>query len=267
MNNYLLASKAGALSGRKLAQSLGLNFSVNINNIKGNFNVVFRYGNWQESRKITNDTDVNSVSAIHRISNKSNLWKIMKDEVIVPPYLPIDSTTTVETFKDGEMGLYFGRTKYHRAGKDIIPFYICDEVPDKIEYKVPYIRVSREYRIHYLFGKILKCLRKVNLKDNSDPIIRTSAYGWNFRKAKLENIKHCDSLVNVIDKSAKIIGCSFGGFDVGWSPPWNQWILFEVNSAPALNSETLKIYSQQFKEVMSDVYKPIKNPSRSESIN
>ncbi len=268
MTEYLLASKAGVISGRKLARLLGLKFHTDINKIIPNSKIKIRYGNWETSSKISSDTDVNNIRAIHRMSNKPNLWKLIGEEIIVPPYaLSSEFIPLCEDFKDGEMALYFGRTKYHRMGTDIIPFYAGEEIPAGIDYVVPYMRVSREYRVHYLFGDIVKCFRKVNINPDADPMIRTSAFGWNFRRAKFENIKRRDLLLDVITKSAEIIGCNFGGFDVGWSPPWNKWILFEVNSAPALNSETLKLYTQKFKEVLNGVYKPIENNSRGESIN
>ncbi|KKM98807.1 hypothetical protein LCGC14_1154230 [marine sediment metagenome] len=268
MRKYLLASRAGIISAKRLSKSLGLLFHTNVHKIRPNSVIAFRYGNWETSNRILRDTETNSIRSIHRMSNKPNLWRLTGTDVIVPPYFSPTNYTSFNDFKDGERVLYFGRKKYHRAGTDIIPFSTGEDVPNGIDYVVPYMRVTREYRIHYLFGEIVKCFRKIDTGNTSDSLIRTTAFGWNFQRARFNSIKHNNKLLSTVKKAAEIVGCNFGGFDVGWSPPWNAWILFEVNSAPALNSETLKLYSERFKEVLNNgVHKSKENSFRGESIN
>ena len=52
-------------------------------------------------------------------------------------------------------------------------------------------------------------------------------------------------------KSAEILGLSFCGVDMAWSSKQNglgRWIVWEINSAPSLNSSSLEIYTQILRE-------------------
>lgn len=251
MYNYLLASRAGIITGRLLARNLGLRFHTNVSKIKPESRVLIRYGNYLTSSKIIEDTTINSIETILNISNKNNLNTLLSGTgIITPIYIPINSFEKDDKhFIDGEEKLYLGRNKYHRAGLDIKKFNITENIPENIEYIVPYIRTSREYRLHYLLGNIVKIFRKLKSDDGcDDSIIRTSSYGWRFSLTNLDQIKHGELLPEVVNIVANKLNIFLGGFDIGWSPPNNAWIIYEINSAPSLNTETLQIYSNILKD-------------------
>lgn len=243
---YVLASKAGVLTGRNLAKSLRCRFHTNADKIKPNSKILIRYGNAQESSRIAQDTNCNSRDAILKASAKHRLWQYFDgEEIETPRYYSIGDAGRIAT-------PFLARQRIHRAGRDIT---ICNsplDIPRNAEFLVPlYENILREYRVHVLFGNVARIFRKYPVSNRAHPIIKTSHYGWRYSLSREDNIKCRNSMITTALKSAEILGLQFCGVDMAWSSVENglgRWIVWEINSAPSLNSSSLETYTQLFRD-------------------
>jgi hypothetical protein len=179
------------------------------------------------------------------MSAKHRLWEYLQDsEILSPRYYRLH-----EIPDDLEFPCLV-RSRMHRAGKDII---VCDgayEIPRNAEYVVPYYPTLREYRVHVAFGNIVKVMRKYPISDNAHDKIRTSAFGWQYKRSSLDEVKCAKAMVETSLKTAEVLGSDFCGIDMAWSAKkggLNRWIVWEVNSAPSLNGPSLKLYVDLFR--------------------
>lgn len=246
LSMYVLASRAGILTGRNLARNLQCRFHTNIERIRPNSKILIRYGNAQESSRIAEDTNCNSRNAIIRASAKHRLWQYIDGENIeTPRYYPIRDAEKIAP-------PFLSRQRIHRAGRDITICNSSRDIPRNAEFLVPlYDNIVREYRVHVLFGNVVRIFRKYPIQDNAHPIIKTSYYGWRYSLSRLDNIKCSKSMTEIALKCAEILGLQFCGVDMAWSSKENglgRWIVWEINSAPSLNSASLEIYTNLFKE-------------------
>jgi glutathione synthase/RimK-type ligase-like ATP-grasp enzyme len=250
---YLIASKSGILTGRLLANKLGINFHTNLSHIRKNIDILVRYGNAGDSDNIKQDTDINSRESIIKISNKKGLFDYLKCyDIITPKYHLYNYGEPIPEQLEFPL---LSRRLFHHGGLDI---KVCDsskDIPYDTEALVPFYQTTREYRVHVLFGEVIKVLRKVPINENTaHPIIRSSYRGWHYKVADLNKITYADSLIKISTGVAKILGCAFCGIDIAWSKELKRWIVWEVNSAPSLNSQSLDIYSDRIIEHFKNIY-------------
>lgn len=260
---YLLASKQGVLTGRRLAKNLNLKFSTDVANIEENSEIVIRYGNAQLSDRTSKDTDCNSRDSILRMSAKHKLWTYLEDtDILSPIYYKVTEIPDDLNFP------CFSRERLHRLGKDIIVINDPREITVDAEYIVPFYPTLREYRVHVVYGKVVKVLRKYPIGDFANDMIRTSAFGWQYKLSNLKQIMCVKSMIETAKETAKILDANFCGIDMAWSAKdngLNRWIVWEVNSAPSLNSSSLKLYTEILKEHLaerlqfSDIHKSDEN--------
>lgn len=243
---YVLASRAGILTGKKLAKNLRCRFHTNIEKISPNSKILIRYGNAQESSRIADDTNCNSRDSIIKASAKHRLWQYLDgEEIETPRYYSINDAERIPT-------PFLARQRIHRAGRDIT---ICNsprDIPRSAEFLVPlYENIIREYRVHVVFGKVVRIFRKYPTQDNAHPIIKTSHFGWRYSLSRLDNINCRTSMIEIALKCAENLGLQFCGVDMAWSSKktgLGRWIVWEINSAPSLNSSSLEIYTKLFQE-------------------
>jgi len=247
----VLASKSGILTGRRLARELGLRFHTNANEIRPNSNVIIRYGNAQESDRIADDTECNSRESIIRCSNKHKLFYYLKDSgILAPEYFPYTHSTMKIPEKIEQF--FLCRKREHRAGKDIVVVERGHFIPSNTEYLVPlYENIIREYRVHVAFNNVVKVMRKYPMSEDANPIIKTASFGWQYKRSSMERVECSNSMREAALKVAEILGLTFCGVDMAWSGKekgLGRWIVWEVNSAPSLNSDSLKLYVDLFKK-------------------
>lgn len=266
---YILASKSGILTGKRLARKLGLNFHTDISKLNKNNSIIIRYGNAQDSSNIKEDTESNSREAIIKCSNKHKLWKYLEDSEILTPryFLPNEWQEIIEKGFP-----ILARSREHKSGQDITICNSEDEIPTNTKYLVPFYNdIIREYRVHVAFNEVIKIMRKYPIDDESHPVIKTSHFGWQYKLSKLDRIKCAKSMTKTALEVAEILGLNFCGIDMAWSSRkrgLGRWIVWEVNSAPSLNSASLEIYAKLFQEKLLagredyEVYKSKQNNVR-----
>lgn len=243
---FLLYNKQSGITARALANILGLNYNSNEESlIKRGFHPTIRYGNSKGEFEIDTETNSPNVIKICADSLKFTEWGL-ENEIFTPIYKPISDFESLPEFP------FLVRKRWHRAGKDIV---IINDKEDMSKlyrilgarlfrrYCVPFYKTKYEIRVHYVMGEIPRIFVKQPTEnaDVKNPI-RTSPNGWHYslRTNLDESYKKAQALVHRI---AKILNLSFGGFDMAWSSKYERYIVWEINTAPGLNQETLQVYA------------------------
>lgn len=218
----ILYHRSTALTGRRLARLLGLKHG---STPKGLISV-----RWGSSVSHTPDISPNTQESIRLASNGRKSLLHLRDSGLLVPKV-------YTTPPDNDYPI-LGRRINHRAGKDIIWCKTKEEATKaNSSYFTGYMSVVSEFRVHVFGGKPLRMFRKVG---GENELIRTSTFGWEYRRSDMsKHPKACEVAVNAVGA----LGLCFGGVDLGWGK--DGYVVFEVNTGPALNTISLLYYAQK----------------------
>jgi len=229
----LLYSKGVGLTARRLATELGLEPTKTPSD-----DVVIRWGNSNPG----NDCSINPQQAIALAANGyHSLIRLRECDV-----------NTLTLYRSPPIDDYpiYGRRFNHRAGSDII---ICENLEMALKsrrsYFTKYYKTHLEFRVHVFNGKVLKMFRKHNGGDELDDMIRTSKFGWQYSRVSLDNYLGGQQLAIA---ATDALGLTFGGADIGYNRDTGQYVVFEVNTAPSLNTPTLELYLIEFRKYLNE---------------
>lgn len=235
------------LSARILATKLGLHYTSI--SYKLTEPPVVRYGN--SNGVFDNDTKFNSPDSIRNCGNSAAFSKICADNKIRSPlYTPFDIANI-----DDYVYPFLLRNAHHMAGKDIIIVESKEQLDTLIgdsatdgRYHVPYIHIDLELGIHFINGKVIKIFKKIPGEKVLSERIRSSVMGWHYHLiSDLEQFKVAQTLTL---KTAEIMGVGFGRADIGYDETEKKYYIFEINTAPGLNSKTAELYATVLREII-----------------
>lgn len=238
------------LTAKPLAKLLSLKpirLDRSIKKLIRKYRIKIRYGNSHEEQQ--NDTVINSVDNIKLASSSTLFSKFCENnEILSPVYRPFN-IDKVPAFP------FLLRDRYHRAGKDIVVVNqgkdFANLYPDVWEGKfwVPFVETKYECRLHFVLGDIVRIFSKVpGNNSNIDFPIRTTTFGWHY-KLRDKDTKFSKAK-DAAMKCAEIMGLKFGAIDMAWVPDEEKYIIWEVNTAPGLNTNTLQVYADKLREVI-----------------
>lgn len=232
----LLYHRSGGKTAIRLARALGLTPTK----IATDDLVVVR---WGSSRATPHDQAINPIGAIKLAANGSQALRHLKDNDI---YVPDVFTTPPE---DEKLYPIFGRIHNHRAGLDIV---VCETPEEAREsdrtYFTRMVSVDMELGIHVFGSRVIKVFRKVPRRDKYHPFIRTTEFGWGYHRVALDRYPKSH---RVAIATVEALGLTFGRVDLGWSRKESKYVVFEANTAPALNPHTKELYVERLTDYIS----------------
>ena len=138
------------------------------------------------------------------------------------------------------------RKNRHSGGRDIRIVNIEEDIIPGYWY-VPIFHKEREYRVHVLWGRVIKLQRK----HPHDP----ESIVWSNESSHFERVnKDNPSYRGINDigvRAVRALGLDMGAVDVGvrrFKKDDEECIVFEVNTAPSLNQETAERYAVAIRE-------------------
>jgi glutathione synthase/RimK-type ligase-like ATP-grasp enzyme len=194
--------------------------------------VVVRWGN---SAHAGMDYAVNTPESIRTAANSVRSLIAMHSAKVntLEFYREVPQDTTVYPI--------LGRDLYHRAGLDIIWCNTPEEATLANKYfYTRYTSIDTEFRVHVFGDNIIRMFKKVPRETNAHDTIRTSKRGWGYHRVSLSNYTKCQETAIAAVKSLELM---FGGVDIGWNREERKYVVFEVNTGPALNSVSLRQYA------------------------
>jgi len=241
--NYLLYHKKSYKTGRGLATQLGLKPTSNSRQlVRMKRPPTVRYGN-SEHNFGENDTKINHPDVIKVCANSYHFsrWCI-EHNFYTPRYQKFDNNNIPEF-------PFLLRRLNHRAGKDIIIINDATELNKikrnvlKQRYWVPYIETTFELRVHIIDKQVVRVFKKIKPGALDDgEFIRTVDRGWKYSLRTNLDEKYAQAQQLCINLTEDL-GLFFGGIDIAWDIKNRRYVVWEVNSAPGLNSQTIKIYA------------------------
>jgi len=244
----ILYHKTGAVTASALSKSLGIR-KVRDNKWKPADGVpTIR---WGSSMPVPNDTCVlNPASAIKTTADGIKMLQVLREAgVNVPESYVVSSEEQLP--KDVHL---FARKKNHVGGTDIID---CPTYDDAVvafrehnrRFFTQYVDTAIELRLHVIDGEVVKAFRKHN-DDETAIKVRSAKQGWAY---KMVNVyKYYPLAIPVALATIKALGLTFGAVDMACDESRSEWVVWEANSAPSLNSLTLELYVQFFERKLND---------------
>lgn len=115
-----------------------------------------------------------------------------------------------------------------------------------------YVNKVHEYRIHVMDGFVIDVQEKRKRRDvefvGSAKYIRNHHNGWVFCHSDV----HIDERAKELAiQAVSILGLDFGAVDIGVgtedTPTFNRYCVYEINTAPGLEGQTIGKYAEAFK--------------------
>lgn len=227
----LMYHRSTSITGRALARLLRVQPRRQYRN--GDI-VVVRWGN---SAHALMDYAINTPESIRTAANSVRSLIAMHSAGV----------NTLEFYRDipQDESVYpiLGRDLYHRAGLDIVWCNTPREADLSNKYLFTrYTPIDMEFRVHVFGDTVIRIFKKVPRDTEAHNIIRTSKRGWGYHRVSLNNYTKGQEVAIAAVKS---LGLAFGGVDIGWNREEKKYVVFEVNTGPALNSVSLRYYAER----------------------
>jgi len=237
----ILYNKRGATTAKALAETMGMR-KVRDDRWKDRDGVpTIR---WGSSMNIPNDTcTLNSARAIKIAADGIKSLDVLREAGV-----PVPNTYVVSSAEEIPSDVrLFARLKYHAAGQDIID---CPTHTDSLRayhmfdrnFFSEFVHTDREIRLHVLGGKVVKGFRKVETDDVTNSIVRSSKNGWGYKVINFETFY--PMAIPIALKAVEALGLTFGAVDMACTEDKETWVVWEVNTAPSLNTFTLGLYAE-----------------------
>ncbi len=133
---------------------------------------------------------------------------------------------------------WLARLAHHQEANDLLANLVMGD------YYVQFVPCVEEYRVHVFGPKILRIGRKVPRTTKPHPLFKSWNAGWKLSyqgysgKLPIRDLAQC---------SIHALGYTFGAVDIGETKHGHP-IVFEVNSAPGLEGNTIRVYADAIKE-------------------
>lgn len=206
------------------------------------YSTVINWGNTSPLTVGANVRVLNKPSAIAVAVNKLSAFRVMRDGGVRVPDFQTDKPT-------GSRDIYLARTVLGGSGgAGIVVIRPGDVIPAAPLY-TQYVRKTEEWRIHVAFGRAIFAQMKLRERDNDQTadqkLIRNHDNGWVFAPRDLD-VAGPDA-VNEAVKAVAALGLDFGAVDIIIGKRDDLPYVLEVNTAPGIQSPTLKeAYQQAF---------------------
>jgi hypothetical protein len=213
-------------------------------------NVLFRYGNADSVEGI--DNGINSREFITLAKNKYLFAEFAeKNQIYSPVYHKFDLIPT-------EFPVMIRSTLTGYRGFGIKVVNSLEEFQKKFEignWWTKFIPCSFELRVHLFENKINRLYKKQLLSGTEKEFpIRNAEAGYHFSNVD-ENLDKYPKLIPVMENLGNLLkekGGKYCAVDVGWDSIKKQYFIFEINSAPGLNSINIKEYAEYIIEKIGE---------------
>lgn len=159
-------------------------------------------------------------------NKKYELLKLAKAGV------PVPQTSTVPVVG------YVGRRANHTGGSDLL------HPPGHPDFYVQKLPIVKEFRVHIFKGVSIRAGMKKPRTSNPHPWVRSWDGGWSIYYDGDAHANMKQKYRDIAKKALDALGYDFGAVDLGVTSSGSV-VVFEVNSAPGLEGNTIAVYGQK----------------------
>src|SRR3990167_6843 len=189
----------------------------------------------------------------HRVSIAINklrtLEALTQAKVNVPKWTQDRATASDWVSKDSIVVARKSLTS--SAGRGIVVVDQSVRLPDCNLYTL-HVRHKREFRVHVFNNRIIDIAEKRKRSDfdkevgELDSLVRNWDNGWVFCH---ENVQCPEAVQREAMKAVEVLGLDFGAVDVGYREKDDKAYVFEVNTAPGIEGQTVQRYAQAVRQI------------------
>ena len=207
------------------------------------------FPNWW--RKVPHGTEVvNSPKVVSIAINKLRTFEIFDNfKVSCPPWT---SNRAKAVDWQGKDKIVVARKSLTSSeGRGIVIADSTVKLPECNLYTM-HVRHRREYRVHVFDGKVVDIAekRKREVLDGEvtklNSLIRNFRNGWVFCH---ENVKAPQAVLDESIRAVKALSLTFGAVDVGYREKDGKAFVFEVNTAPGIEGQTVAHYAAAVRQL------------------
>lgn len=246
MKAAVLPYKLGNTYSKELAVALG-GFRINPTAHSYVRKPDHRLINWgcSDSHYAFRDGDFNRPEAVRKAVSKTTAFTIWKRADVRCPEFTTDKQQAQAWANNGS-NVYARDRECGARGEGITVYKPWDAVGVHRFYTKG-VPIRREYRIHVGRGRCIDITQKLRRNGHQDanPLVRTAGNGWVFCRNNIRTPQA--ETVNLCIKAVMALGLDFGGVDCCETVS-GEAVIFEVNTAPAIEGTTVQHYVEFFKE-------------------
>jgi glutathione synthase/RimK-type ligase-like ATP-grasp enzyme len=232
----------------------------------GDFDVII---NWGRSERRFNGLYINAPEAVVEASDKLRTAKVFGEYRVPQPDFT-ESRETAQGWVDGGCAVVCRTLLRASEGRGIV---IASKDSKQVLVKAPlyakYVKKQDEYRVHVAFEKVVDVQQKKKRQEvpNEDVNyqIRNTANGWVYVRSEV-SAPRCVRDAAIAAVAA--LSLDFGAVDIGFNVKEGLAVVYEVNTAPGLEGQTLDTYYEAFRAQMpqldSGAYRRRRTLSRGE---
>jgi hypothetical protein len=251
MRYRVLPYKQGSRSARSLADALGGKVLKLQNSTFQAYadDVIIGWGNtihsgWQHM--------LNKPEYVKEVTNKLTFFNLMKadNEDIIPEFW-----TNKDDITDDKFPIVCRTILNGHSGAGIV---VADCRDDLVECSLytRYVKKKDEYRVHvgrttsgsednYVYISIQRKARRADCPD-PDWRVRNHSNGFVFVR---NEVHPPESVVAAARRTLEATGLYFGAVDIGWNSQTEKATVYEVNTAPGLEGQTIEDYANYFRSL------------------
>jgi glutathione synthase/RimK-type ligase-like ATP-grasp enzyme len=215
----------------------------------GDFDIII---NWGRNDKRFNGSYINKPAAVNLATDKLRAFECFRAANVPIPDFTVDKAVA-QTWLDDGMHVVARTLLRANSGRGITLVGPADSelTPTRNLPNAPlytqYVKKAEEYRVHVVFGAVIDVQQKKRkLEVPDDQVnwqIRNSSNGWIFARS---DVSAPDCVVSAALAAVSALGLEFGAVDIGYNKHSISCVVFEVNTAPGLEGQTLDSYYGAF---------------------
>lgn len=144
-----------------------------------------------------------------------------------------------------ELQMPIGRWNDHKHGNDL--FRAGRHGRERADYFVERVHTTHEFRLHLWKKNVVRASLKVKERPDAHPWIRTHNRGWKFDYGRQCQEVLSDAVRDTARAALAAVKLTFGAVDLAITSTGGV-VVFEVNSAPGMCSNTIERYVPYFRK-------------------
>ncbi len=241
---YILTARSSIPSCKAIRDAIetitGKKYNITTNPTKVTGKVIYRYGNL--GRIPGEETNFNSPEFIHIANDKLRFSEFCSENNIYSPHyfrndLPESYPVMIR------------KTLTGWGGRGIV---ICRSEQEFLEnnglsyYWTPFVKTQFEIRVHLFDNQVNRIYKKVLEEGTEEEFPIRNSHHYHFSLVETEKYPKVAELCKRLGDTFIEMGGHFSGVDLGYDKERKEYFVFEVNSAPGLNSVNAEEYARFF---------------------
>ena len=244
----LMSYKLGSRSAKSLARSMGIRRVRANGKFRNNYNhKVICWGSSVHPSFPTPQGIINNPDAVAITTNKIKTLQCLADAGVPTPIFFTDPMEAYQYQLENECVIFERHKLSGRSGQGIRVVQPGEELSTNAPLYTVHFPKVREYRVHATTRGVFDYSAKLTRRgQDADPYVYNYDNGRVFCR---NGIELPEEVVNASVAAINALGLDFGALDVGVDDEGNA-VIFECNSAPALEGTTLERYTAMLREML-----------------